>query len=301
MAIHDEHESYYRFTAPSRLDKAVNSLLGIFEGLTADLTVNDHERRFLEEWLATYSAYRDRHPFVELLPALSAAVIDGVLDPEEHADLVWLCERLRSHDYYDTVTADMQRLHAQLGAIAADGSITREELKALSAWLSEHEHLRRCWPYDEIDGIVLGVLSDGRIDAREHATLLAFFSEFLPSEMQRTMERPFLHVASTLQGVCAACPEITFKNALFCFTGASDRLTRHQFAGLVESLGGQFTNRVTRELDYLVIGAEGNPCWSYACYGRKVEKCIDLRRQGARLLMIHENDFFDAVADAQAV
>ena len=55
---------------------------------------------------------------------------------------------------------------------------------------------------------------------------------------------------------------------------------------------------VSRYLNYLVIGAEGNPCWSYACYGRKVEKAVELRRAGAQILLVHENDFHDAVADA---
>ena len=56
-------------------------------------------------------------------------------------------------------------------------------------------------------------------------------------------------------------------------------------------------NSVSAKLDYLIIGADGNPCWAYACYGRKVEKAVDLRKTGSRLLLVHENDFHDAVAD----
>jgi hypothetical protein len=26
------------------------------------------------------------------------------------------------------------------------------------------------------------------------------------------------------------------------------------------------------DIDYLIIGADGSPCWTFACYGRKVEK-----------------------------
>lgn len=245
--------------------------------------------------------YRDRHPFTELLPTLSVVLADGILASEERDDLVWLCERLRSKDYYDAATADMQRLHASLAGIAADGAITKEELGALSKWLSEHEHLRRCWPYDEVDGLVLGVLRDGGIDEREHQTLLGFFSEFLSVGKRQTVVRPLMAVAATLQGVCAVTPDIKFGNSVFCFTGASNRLTRKEFAELVETLGGTFSNRVTQDLDYLVIGAEGNPTWSYACYGRKVERCIDLRKEGSQLLLVHENDFHDSVADVGAV
>lgn len=297
MKVHPQHEDYFRFTGPGRLDKAVNSLLGILEGITADSAVNDQEVRFLRGWLARHADYARWHPFTELVPALNRVLEDGKIDEEERDDLLWLCERLRSHEYYDVATADMQRLHANLAGIASDGVIGPDELRGLSAWLTEHEHLRRCWPYDEVDGIVLGALSDGRIEMREHEALLGFFSEFLDAGRRATIGRPLLAVAGRLQGVCAPCPEITFQGSLFCFTGASDRLTRRQFAELVESLGAGFSNRVTADLDYLVIGAEGNPCWSYACYGRKVEKCIDLRKNGSQLLIVHENDFHDAVAD----
>ena len=51
-------------------------------------------------------------------------------------------------------------------------------------------------------------------------------------------------------------------------------------------------------LDYLVIGANGNECWAYSAYGRKVEQAIELRKSGSRLTIIHEFDFWDAVEDS---
>lgn len=301
MNVHSDQQAYYDFTGPSRLDKSVNSLLGIVEGIAADSQINDEELSFLIQWVNAHREYENRHPFSELLPVLSETLADGILTAEERSDLIWLCERLRSTDYFDAVTADMQRLHALLAGIAADGVITTAELQGLAVWLSDHEHLRRCWPYDEVDSLVTGALTDGRIDDREHQMLLGFFSEFLSVTERQTVERPLVRVAATLQGVCAVCPDVKLSNSLFCFTGASTRFTRSQFAALVQRLGGRFSNSVTRDLDYLVIGADGNPCWSYACYGRKVEKSIELRKQGSRLLIVHENDFHDAVADAGGV
>jgi len=54
---------------------------------------------------------------------------------------------------------------------------------------------------------------------------------------------------------------------------------------------------VTRRVNYLVVGADGNPCWAYACYGRKVEKTVALRKKGSAILIVHENDVHDAIAD----
>jgi len=295
----DEIEDFYHFTGPARLDKAVNSLLGILTGIAADSKVTDEEIGFLVRWVERHQEYRDRHPFNELLPVLAEVLADGVLTAEEHADLLWLCERLQSTDYYAVATANMQRLHGILAGVAADGVITIEELRGLSAWLLEHEGLKRCWPYDEVDGLVTGMLADGHLDEREHQMLLSFFSEFGGSEGRRTIERPLVDIAGTLRGVCAVCPEVRIPGSLFCFTGESARFSRKQLTDLVRHLGGLCSTSVTRKLDYLVVGAESNPCWAYACYGRKVEKAVDLRKAGSRLLVIHENDFHDAVADSR--
>jgi hypothetical protein len=63
-------------------------------------------------------------------------------------------------------------------------------------------------------------------------------------------------------------------------------------------LGGTVAPNLTKKVSYLVIGADGNPCWSYSCYGRKVEQAVQLRKEGSKILIVHENDFHDAVQDA---
>jgi len=32
-------------------------------------------------------------------------------------------------------------------------------------------------------------------------------------------------------------------------------------------------------------------------YGRKVEKAIQLRKEGHKIILVHENDFWDAIED----
>ncbi len=296
--MNTDNADYYRYTGKSRLDKAVNTLLGITEGVSIDAKINETEIAFLRNWLEEQKPYRAVHPFNELVPLVSQVLADGVLAGEELADILWLCERLRSTQYYDMTTADVQRLHAILGSIACDNIITEEELKGLSDWLSNHEHLRRCWPYDEVDGVVTSVLADRRIDEKEQEFLRAFFSEFVaPGGENHNVAQTPVSTGATMQGICAACPQITFYDSLFCFTGESRKYTRKQFAEVVVTLGGRVSHSVTASLDYLVVGADGNPCWAYACYGRKIEKAVALRRDGQRLIIVHENDFHDAVAD----
>lgn len=295
--MHPDHDNYSRFTTRARIDKAVNSLLGLVEGVAIDGRINDTEIEFLNMWIQDHVDVHLRHPFNELVPVLSAALVDGVLSDDERADIVWLCETLKSSEYYNQTTGDLQRLHALLGGIASDGEITHAELQGLSGWLAEHDHLRTCWPYDEVDSLVTAVLRDQKIDHDEHKMLMEFFGEFTAVLDNTTIVNPACNDGVTTIGICATCPEITFEGATFCFTGASSNYTRQSFVELISQLGGNVMQGVSKNLNYLVIGGAGNPCWAYACYGRKVEKAVQLRKQGAALVIVHETDFLDAVAD----
>lgn len=231
------------------------------------------------------------------MPIIRAAIGDGILSSEERDDILWLCERLSSSEFYDRTTADLQRLHGIVGGIIADGVVTEDELRGLSEWLDDHEHLRTCWPYDEISSLITVVMADKKIDEQEQKMLKEFFSEFVQILDDRTIVSPSITEGAVLVGLCAVCPEIRFEGQKFCFTGSSNRSTRAELSALVKRLGGDVVGSLSNTVSYLVIGAEGNPCWAYACYGRKVEKAVALRKAGSRLVLIHENDFHDAVAD----
>lgn len=295
--MHPDLEEYSHFHSRSRLDKAINSLLGIIEGISIDGVINDHEKGFLLLWLTEHEQDIDSHPFCELAPLIQRSLEDGVLDEEERADIKWLCERLSSQDYFDKISVDLQRLHAIVGSIVADQVITEAELRGLSDWLEEHDHLKKCWPYDEIERLVVSTLRDGKIDPEEHEQLKCFFSEFINVLDEKTIRDPLVAEDGNIVGLCSVCPDIEFAGSKFCFTGVSPLYTRSQLSDMVKKLGGSAVSGLTREVEYLVICEDGNPCWAYACYGRKVEKAVKMRKSGVRVSLIHERDFLDAIQD----
>ena len=69
---------------------------------------------------------------------------------------------------------------------------------------------------------------------------------------------------------------------------------------MIASLGGTLRSSVFAKTDYLIVGNSGNPCWAYACYGRKIEEAVTLRRAGAKTIIVNETDFWDAVDDKTA-
>ncbi|HWA97306.1 MAG TPA: hypothetical protein VG713_02390 [Pirellulales bacterium] len=296
--LNDENASYWRFTGPQRLDKAIHVLEGILKGISADGRITSGEVNLLTGWVHDHYEFAKRHPFNELIPVLIDALRDGQIDDEERDGLLWLCHRLSTEErFFDLVSSDMQRLHGIMAGISFDGEISSVELSELESWMEAHEHLRTCWPYDELESLITSVMADGKIDANEHRCLLAFMRDFSqmsgePSSRLPTIDSP------TVSGVCALCPEIRFVGSLFCFTGKSKRFTRSGLSDVVEQRGGRVVERVVADLDYLVIGGEGNPCWAYACYGRKVEQAVHLRKQGRHLLIVHEYDFWDSAHDS---
>lgn len=295
--MHPDQANYFKFTARSRLEKSINSLIGLVEGIAVDGAINRSEIAYLNRWLVEHDELKESHPYNELMPVVHHAIADGVLSHEERADILWLCEKLSSSEYYTKTTTDLQRLHGIVGGIIADGVITEDELRGLSEWLDDHEHLRTCWPYDEVSSLITAVMAHKKIDEPMQKILNNFFSQFVQQVDDRSIHMPSIEETSVLIGLCSVCPEIQFEGKKFCFTGSSKRFTRAELCAIVKSLGGEVVSSLSSTVSYLVIGAEGNPCWAYACYGRKVEQAVTLRKNGSRLVLIHENDFHDSVAD----
>ena len=296
-----ELEDYRKFTKPAELHKAVNTLKGIIAGITTDNVASEKEMIELMHWCTLHAHLRDRHPFNELLPLVEDAYADGVVTNEEAKDIVWLCNNFVSdNDYYDLVTSSVQFLSGLLHGIMADGVLDDREVHALSAWLNANRYLAGCYPFDEIDSLVSSTLADKKIDQEERERLMAYFSNFIDcTESYNLDDRNFADLKQrySVDGICAICPEIAVEGSNFCFTGESRKYKRAEIIDLITSAGGRVYGSVSRHTNYVVVGGNGNPCWAYACYGRKIEEAVKLRKAGSRLLIIHENDLWDALED----
>ena len=127
---------------------------------------------------------------------------------------------------------------------------------------------------------------------------MAYFNEFVNlTDAELTSKIKYEIADVTISGICTVDPNINFTDKVFCFTGLSKRATRSDIEKQIKALGGVFSNNVTKSTDYLIVGDGGNPCWAFACYGRKVETAVGLRKQGHQISLVHEFDFWDFVED----
>lgn len=280
--------------------------MGLLSGITIDERLNAEEVAETLNWLSEYGDLLGRAPFSELKEKLDEILADGVIDPDEQEDLLWVCRNLSSEsEYYDGITQSIQVLHGLMHGVMADGIITIEEARGLQDWVDENAHLKGIYPYDEIDSLLTHVLADGKIDAVEQETLQAFFEDFIEYSFAKNVKNEVERVRAglpkkfTLPGICAMCPEITFDNRVFTLTGSSMKAGRKEIVERITARGGRFSPNVTQETEFLVIGAAKNPCWAFSCYGRKVEQAVENRKKGLPIVIVHESDFWDAVEDSK--
>lgn len=286
---------YRIFTGKSEAHKAFNSLVGIIDGISIDSTVNDKEVKELEAWCNEHEFLANRNPFNDLITNIQVIISDNRVTLEEIEDMKWLCEKFEDgFDYYDRSTSDLQKLQGICHGILSDGKVQDDEIIQLNSWLDSHVHLKSYFPYDEISSILTDVLSDGIIDNDERLLLKKYFNEFVnlnDSELSAKIIDDTKDIQ--VSGICSVDPSITVQKKQFCFTGKSDRSSRAEIIDAIERRQGTYVNSVSSKTDFLIVGDGGNPCWSYACYGRKVEKAIKLRKDGSNLQIVHENDFWD--------
>ncbi len=291
-------DAHLRYTRKQQMDRYVHELEGVLKGITVDGQVSAGEIGALRGWLDALGLWMARPPFAEIARVVQRVIGDGVVDAEELADLNWMLERWTTPNvYFDAVTADIQRLHGMIAGILADGVVTDAEIAALADWLDDREHLRTTWPYDEISAVLTHVRRDRVITDDERELVKVFLADLVPNDEHRVVGIESVDLSTlTVRGICAVNPDIDFAGQKVCFTGASAKAQRRDIFKIIEERGGVPVNHVSRDLAYLVVGAEGNACWAFSCYGRKIEDAMHLRRHhGAKLLIIHEADFWDAV------
>lgn len=287
------------YTTKSEADKAINSLKGILYGINIDNEVNESEINELKLWAKNHHSLINRNPFKEFMVIIQQTIEDKIPDVEAIEDLYWLCQKYEADNYYyNAVTTDLQTLQGICHGIISDGIINDKEIYELDKWLQQNEHLTSYYPYDELRSLILSIISDGKIDDDEKTVLKAFFKHFVKVENQQInnkIEDDIIDI--NIGGLCTSEPEVEFIGKTFCVTGVLNRGNRQELKNQIEKLGGITVDNVSKKTDYLIVGDNGNPAWAFACYGRKVEKALNYRKEGHTIMLIHEFDFFDILDD----
>lgn len=165
-----------------------------------------------------------------------------------------------------------------------DQRLSNQEILYLKNWLEENDEIAYTWPGEVIYKRVNEVLDDGVIDESERKYLAKTLEELVGGSFQETGATPTEPISFPIQQV----ESIEFVGKTFCFTGTFLFGTRPACHKATEKVGGIPTMGITRKLNYLVIGTTSTRSWANTSFGRKIEKAVELQRDGCPITIIGE-------------
>ncbi len=286
----DKNE-HHKFCGPQQIERDLNTLVGILEGIQADTEINQKELLELVKWIKDSEQLFYKKPYTELVECISKAIEDKVLTSDEIEDILWICEQYlnKLSPYYNLITSGVQKLHGILRGIKADNEINISEVAFLETWLIENNYLENTYPYQDLLKLIYKIIEDNIITQEEQKEVLDFCEQILSNvniQMPTSSEDSFQVSASD---------EINFEAATFCITGVSPSHTRKEIAEMIEMYGGYMLDTISKKLNYLVVCDEKSSCWAFVGYGRKVEKAMNLNKVGANIKVIHETCIYDKI------
>lgn len=265
---------YRAYTKKAETHKAFNALKGIVLGIVADGLYNELEREWIRLWIADHKELANTNPFRDIILHVEMTARDDCFTIEEISDLTWLFDRFENEFfYYDRCTSDIQELYGVVSGIMADGVVHESELEALVKWLECHTHLETTYPYS----MIMPMLVDERYDL-----IIPFVSQFVGDKIEE--------VSNSATSIFTT-PELLFEGHRYVVSGRFQHYDRADVKRIIGDLGGVVTSAVSTKTSYVVVGTDGNPCWSYSTYGRKVEKALNFRADGHTVAIISEDHF----------
>lgn len=283
--------SFKRFSNPSLIEKDLTTLVGIIKGIKSDNIINDKEHSEVVSWINSHKEYEDKQPYKEVIDIIRQALSDNILTHEEGDNIIWFCNQyINKSGYFDALTSGIQKLTGIVKGITIDNEINIKEVEYLDQWLEEHNFLKNTWPYDELYNLTTSIIQDRVITEEEHKA----FHDFCLAIVGDTSNESNSSLISALKtGFYQIDPTIKIQENTFCITGVSKKYKRREIAEKIELFGGFIVNNVSAKLNYLVVCDEKNTCWAFTCYGRKIEEAIKCRKQGTKLIIVHEYDLYD--------
>ncbi len=298
-----DSENYRIYTTKQEAHKALSTLSGIINGFSLDNFVPDEEVNELHLWCKKHQHLIDRYPIKEFITSIKSQLHISLSQEERQEileDIYWLSIKYeKDNDFYNLVTRDLQYLQGLCHGVLSDGVLADDEIVGIHDWLNDHQHLIGHFPYDEISSLLLEILGDGVIEDQERIRLKAYLNEFVSLNNQEVNNSIIQKIKDiNIGGICTSNPEIIFPEKSFCLTGTLKIGPKKEISDKILNLGGEIHTSLRVKTDYLIVGSDGNPAWAFACYGRKVEKAMEIRRNGGKISIIHEGDFNDALLES---
>lgn len=171
--------------------------------------------------------------------------------------------------------------------ILADGIVTDAEARTFRAWVHELHTQSPAWPLDVLAQRCNKIFADGIVTEEERADLADIMRQ-LTGATDHIPDTGKMVTPSTELPLDTPPPAITFAGKEFVVTGKFIHGARSAVHDAIATRGGLIGDNPRHSTDYLVIGALASTAWAHTSYGRKIERAVELRANGAALRIVSE-------------
>lgn len=286
------------FNYSQNRDKAIANLINIIEGMTCDGSLSEKEMIFLDTWLMESNILSENYFVNCIREKISEILSDGIVEKSELDELKELLLEMQrglmdtpNIDLY-SVDSDKHLLEGLCKGVASDYSLNDDEIHYLNWFLSSNSALKSNYPGKHLYQLVSSILSDGVITDDERDTLLHEITAFTGSNISE----------GVVDGYSTSSPVEIIDNfktdkTKVCLTGKFLCGTRRQCENDLTKAGCKIVDRITQDLDYLIIGALSSKDWKFQSFGRKIEQAVDYRdNKGIGLKIISEEHWQELMA-----
>ena len=262
-------------------NKAAATLSGILLGLTCDDELNDTEISFLQNWLENQETRTG--DLQDIYEDIARILMDKVITEEENQDLLTsLQDCLEYGPKSLSADARINEFEGFLYGLAADGKLGRCEFDQLCTRLGQYRDIVTKWPFCIVSDALDKILRDGPVSSIELKELCELIQQITGTNF--TKDGDAVGGATTM----FSSPVPTFKGKHVCITGKFLSGTREQVQSKLVSLGAIPQGGVTRQTDILIIGTFCSRDWIHSSTGRKIERAVELKREGHGLIITNE-------------
>lgn len=184
---------------------------------------------------------------------------------------------------------DLDELIGLCKGIVCDGRVSEKEAWFLLDWLTAHPELHR----HPLAGPLLE-----RFEQRLNRAVYTVPSEEVLTDLVEAFTGDGWNqweatALSTALPFDEPVPKVAHRERTFCLTGRFLHGDRETCEAEIVRRGGRVVAGVSRRLDYLLVGVAASRDWVHSCFGRKIERAAELKRDGAPLVILSEINWAD--------
>lgn len=275
-------------------EKAINGLMGILSGVTADRQLNETETLFLDTWLKSNQHLKNDADVIDLLDLIGSVLSDGIVTISELKDLNQLCEDIlqyRQVSRFDEVE-QINEFIGLLKGVTADGVVNEREFHFIHRWIQDNRKVTKVWPVDVVVERVKAILDDNKVTVSE----LEEFAELLKSLTGCRFDETGAADGSATEFL-VNIPKDVDLSGRFCFTGTFVTGKRSKVESIAAGFGAEVKKGVSAKLDYLIVGSVATADWMFSSHGRKVEKALKLQKEGVPITILSEQCWLEILPE----